>query len=263
MKVKASSLCSYVYCPRSVYLSEYVGVIPPVDYLFVCGLLGHEVRKRLWLRQMSLVSEVYDAGDLGFMLRSALEAVLGEVSAEYRGCFGDVDVGRCLMDIRSEVVSEISDLVDRVMLMVEDMCLTEALSRVTPKMVDFQASSDRLNLCGCVDLVMEDSGLMYPVEVKTCRPSDTVWEGDRLQVCAYGMLLEDVLGVGEVRHGFVLYTHVNERRPVVFNSKLRRKVLDTVKLVEDVLGGRLPEICPHGNGRKCESCRFAEQCYEI
>lgn len=30
-----------------------------------------------------------------------------------------------------------------------------------------------------------------PVKIKTGKPSESVWEGDRLQICAYTMLLEE------------------------------------------------------------------------
>lgn len=52
-------------------------------------------------------------------------------------------------------------------------------------------------------------------------------------------------------------------RPVMYTDSLRKSVMDTRDSVFGLLEGAVPDICPHGNGKKCESCGYAKRCYEI
>jgi len=46
-------------------------------------------------------------------------------------------------------------------------------------------------------------------------------------------------------------------------EKLRREVINTRDSIIEILQGKIPEICPHGSGKKCEACGYRERCYEI
>lgn len=85
-----------------------------------------------------------------------------------------------------------------------------------------------------------------------------------MQTCAYAMLLEDKFQLKEpILFGFVEYTKAQEKRPVMTTEKLRRKVIEARDEIIDIFHGNIPEICPHGNGKKCQSCCYRGQCYEI
>ena len=53
------------------------------------------------------------------------------------------------------------------------------------------------------------------------------------------------------------------KRPVMTTEQLMRRVINARDNIIEILGGRVPEICPHGSGKKCEACGFRERCYEI
>ena len=63
------------------------------------------------------------------------------------------------------------------------------VSRPTPVL-----RSARYGLTGRPDYLVEEGGRVVPVEVKPRRRSDTPWPRDVLQLAAYCLLVEDVLG---------------------------------------------------------------------
>ena len=262
MKVTVSSLNGYAFCPRSVYLSDFLFVAPVNDSEKVRGFVGHGIRKELFLRQKGFIGKVHDAAEIGVLLRSELVDIVDRAPLVYAKKFPGVSLKACVSETASEVLDEVTLLLERLSCMSRDMGFDKAFGSLTPWEIDFPVSSDAIGLTGRIDLVMKGKNY-YPLELKTCSPSDTLWEGDRLQVCAYSMLLEDALEIKNIPHGFVEYTRIHERRPVVNTEKLREKVFETRDAVLDVMGGTMPDICPHGNGRKCASCGFAERCYEM
>ena len=258
MKVAVSVLCSYSFCPRSVYLSEVLGLEPDSVADLEKGLFGHELRKTLIAKQMSLLGTVDDAVGLVSVLRDVLECSFEGIWKNYSSIRKEDAEA-----VRSEVLADLGALAERLSYIAEDIGFDAALRRMSPWRVDYPVSSGKLRLCGRIDKVMKES-FYYPVEIKTCSPPESVWEGDKIQVCAYALLLEeDVQAEKKIPYGFVEYARIPEMRPVMNTDGLRKKVSDTRDEVFKILEGYTPDICPHGNGRKCESCGLSKRCYEI
>jgi len=259
MKVNVSSLSELEFCPRSVYLRHVLELKPKLTPPLVRGLVGHAVRKELSLRQVRILKKA--AGDSGLLslVEEEFSRIAAEVPLIYREKLGGVAVEQVLHEIRCEIESEMKMLCSTLEALVEEHGVVSAVKLLTPWKVEYPLKSDAVGFSGVVDKVMPP---LVPVEIKTGRVGEGVWEGDRLQLCAYGMLLEGEFGV-EVPYGFVEYTRVQEQRPVLFTERLRRRVLEARECVVDILSGYVPEVCPHGSGRKCGSCGFSDVCYTI
>jgi len=158
-------------------------------------------------------------------------------------------------------LGELAVLGDELKALVGDLGLKGALGYVTPWRTEYSVKSEALNLSGRVDKVMRRDTIV-PVEVKTGSASEYGWEGDRIQLCAYGMLLEEKFSE-KIPHGLIEYTRVQESRPVLFTEKLRRQVIYARDGVEAVLRGEVPDVCPHGQPKKCGACDLKDECYRI
>lgn len=258
MKVAVSILSSYSFCPRSVYLSEVLGLEPDSLAEMQKGVFGQDVRKRLIEKQIALLGDVGDIPSLISSLREELERIFESIHGNYPLVSSEEAA-----KVKSEVVTDLGAFSERLSYIAEDIGLDKALRKMTPWKVDYPVSSEKLGLCGRIDKVMKES-IYYPVEIKTCSPPESVWDGDRLQVCAYGLLLEEDLALKKrIPYGFVEYARIPEMRPVMYTDSLRKSVKDTRDNVCALLEGIVPDICPHGNGRKCESCGYSKRCYEI
>jgi len=120
--------------------------------------------------------------------------------------------------------------------------------------------SDRLGLYGIADVVETRSApdgktIPYPVEYKRGKPK--IDDCDRVQLCAQGLCLEEMLGVS-VPEGAIFYGKPRRRERVIFDEPLRDKVLRTAMAVRDmVASGQTP---PAESGPHCRGCSLSGIC---
>ncbi|MEA3255295.1 MAG: CRISPR-associated protein Cas4 [Candidatus Altiarchaeota archaeon] len=263
MKIHVSSINQYMFCPRSVYLSGVLQLEPQPSVERVKGLLGHAIRKELSLRQSRILGKIHDVDALNETLLNELENVLEDVPYIYKDLLEGFEVKGFISELRPELLDEIEILKSRLEIMIDETGLEDSLERITPWRVEYPVKSDKLKFSGRIDKVMREENY-FPVEIKTGNPGNGVWMGDRLQTCAYSMLLEENLGLEKIiPFGFVEYTRVQEKRPVLNTEQLRRRVLAVRDEVIEILDGKDPGVCPHGSEKKCKVCGFKEKCYEV
>ncbi|MCB2188428.1 MAG: CRISPR-associated protein Cas4 [Deltaproteobacteria bacterium] len=95
----------------------------------------------------------------------------------------------------------------------------------------------------------------FPVEYKRGRLRDR--EADRLQLCAQGMCLEEMLGL-EVPAGALYHGVSHQREEVVFTATLRNRVAEVTGEIRAMLqSGRTP---PPRSGPHCRSCSLVQVC---
>ncbi len=125
--------------------------------------------------------------------------------------------------------------------------------------------SDELGLRGEVDMVItttaaEQLGLasLIPVDFK-----ESKIDGDhfKLQLAAYGMMLESQRGIG-VTHGFLYMIPLRRAERVEIDKRLRRKVENAVRDMQAMFHSeRLPEPTPHLS--RCAVCEFRRFCNDV
>ncbi|MFH1787853.1 MAG: CRISPR-associated protein Cas4 [Candidatus Altiarchaeota archaeon] len=260
--IHVSNLSRYEFCPRTIYLKDVAGLTPAPSVEKEKGLVGHAIRKELSLRQAKVVGKISDAGELESFLLDELELILSDAPHIYREKLEVLDYDRYASELRPEIKREIKVLTKHLKAFIDEAGLKKAIKMITPVKVEYIIRSDELGLSGKIDKLMEDDGKMIPVEIKTGKVGEGVWTGDRIQVCGYVLLAEQEFGK-HIPYGYVEYTRLCEKKPVLATEKLRRQVLEVRDKVADILNGAVPEICPHGSGKKCESCGLKEECYSI
>ena len=262
-RIHVSSINHYAFCPRGVYLSDVLLIEPRPSVERSKGLVGHAIRKEFSLRQSRILGKISAPAEIEDALLTELENILKDVPYIYKDLLEGINTCEYLLEIRPELLNEIKVMGEKLEIMVDEIGIEDSLRRITPWRVEYSIRSNRLKFSGRIDKVMKEDGY-FPVEIKTGTPGNGVWEGDRLQTCAYCMLLEEKLRLKKViPFGFVEYTKVQEKRPVMNTEQLRRRVINARDGVIEILNGKIPDICPHGSGKKCESCGFKEKCYEI
>jgi CRISPR-associated protein Cas4 len=259
MKVNVSSLREYEFCPRAVYLKDILKLESETTPEQARGLVGHALRKELSLRQAKILKKIKDKEQLKTTMRDELENIIIEIPYIYKEKLKGVNIQELMPEIIVEIESEINTMQHRLENLIEQHGLKQALQQVTPSKVEYGMQSDTLGLTGIVDKIMQP---LTPVEIKTGKTGDGVWEGDRLQLAAYAMLLEEKHSQ-QIQQGLVEYTRIQEQRPVQITEKLRRKVIQTRDQITEIRAGSIPEICPHGNGKKCDKCTLKNKCYKI
>ena len=115
-----------------------------------------------------------------------------------------------------------------------------------------------LGLTGKLDLLEYDKavGCYTPVEYKRGKPKPEDW--DRIQLCAQGLCLEEMLETS-VSIGALWYWQTRHREVVELNCALRDKTLAVIKAVRDLFD---KNITPAGTDRKrrCKACSLKDLC---
>jgi CRISPR-associated exonuclease Cas4 len=123
--------------------------------------------------------------------------------------------------------------------------------------------SVRLGLFGKADVVefrpAHDDGrasIPFPVEYKRGRPKSH--DADRVQLCAQGLCLEEMLGVA-VPAGALFYGKTRRREDVSFDRALRELTEHAARRLHDLLAsGRTPPAIY--DEKKCDRCSLIGQC---
>lgn len=116
--------------------------------------------------------------------------------------------------------------------------------------VEFRRSPDGITLSG-----REGLWLPYPVEYKRGSPKTN--DADRLQLCAQGMCLEDMLCC-VIPEGAVFYGETRRREVVAFTEELRGIVREVLEEMHELYRRRYtPKVKP---GKSCNACSLRDIC---
>ncbi|WP_218080766.1 CRISPR-associated protein Cas4 [Anthocerotibacter panamensis] len=110
-------------------------------------------------------------------------------------------------------------------------------------------------LIGKADLIERHAGVWVPVEYK--RGTKGEWGNDRIQVCAQGLCLEEMLGV-TVPNGAVYYAATGRRETFSLDLTLRTRTVEVIALVRELLRtGQEPlaRVMP-----RCKGCSLYDAC---
>lgn len=95
----------------------------------------------------------------------------------------------------------------------------------------------------------------YPVEYKRGSPKST--DADRLQLCAQGICLEEMLCC-DVPEGALFYGETRRRETVIFTDALREQVRCCLKDMHELYSRRhTPKVKPN---KSCNACSLRELC---
>gem|GEM_PF-1262045 len=265
--VYASDLSVYAFCSRKIYLSRVLGLGEKPNEQMYRGMIEHNLRKDLSLRYSRILSQVSEPKEIGAVVDREIDSIISGFPSKHRGLVNQapdgVDFNMLLHELVAGLHEEKPALKRKFEFMVEEAGLKGAIEEVTPWRRGYLLGSKRLGFSGKIDKVLRRKNSYLPVEVKTGEVPSSVWWGDRLQLTAYSLLLEEEFDCVDVLFSIVEFTRTLERRPVRITQRLRSEVLEVRDDIIRILEGFVPEVCCHGNRNKCGSCSLRAECYSI
>lgn len=128
-------------------------------------------------------------------------------------------------------------------------------------MYSYQLKDPQLDLIGVCDKIEIIDGKYYPVSIKNkIPPLKGVWNPDAVELVANAILIEEEFDT-EVFVGFIHYTKINEKRPVIMDVTLRRQLFDVINEVKEITENKkYPKV--KINEKKCRHCQYFEKCSE-
>src|SRR5659263_681891 len=117
--------------------------------------------------------------------------------------------------------------------------------------------STKSELTGCPYRMAKINDTFIPSVIKTGKmPENGVWQGARLQLTAYSILVEEKYN-SIIEKGFVEYARWGIVRPVVIKRNERRKVLQVKERIKKIQEGFMPE---RPDDSPCQYCGFVGIC---
>ena len=130
---------------------------------------------------------------------------------------------------------------------------TDLWQRVPQTLVDHQ-----LGLVGKPDYVMKTrQGSLIPVEVKTGNTPDTPYDSHKLQLMAYGLLIQSNYAQTP-EYGLLHYPDKDFR--VNFTPELETQLVETLEEIRQIEKQDEVPARSHASSARCRSCGYREIC---
>ncbi|MGC9517856.1 MAG: CRISPR-associated protein Cas4 [Methanomicrobiales archaeon] len=264
--ISVSSISEYIYCPMKLYLRHSLEEAPKTKQM-IGGKINHDIKQEFqelikrdfWLIKKEMeIKEIFNIiyNNIFPLLERSLKNYpdlehleKSDIQNIFKKLINQLKVESCFMALK------IKNYMD-----VNEKDANQIMEQIfPPTIMEYKIEDRDIGIRGIIDKIEVFEGIYYPVEFKSGKaPIKGVWESDKLQIAAYGVLIEKEFDT-EVLVGFVEYLNIKERRPVVLNSKLRKKLFNTIKEMNGMFYENIvPELDLNFN--KCQICDYSDYC---
>ncbi len=268
--ISVTTLTSYLYCPRKLYLEKIQGYVEIPKDILVKGAVKHRVFDELTNREESIVSGILD----GFDWSKTLEHYKDNFSQILRRAVlkssRQIKIAQLNpMSVFNEFLSFFHKEAETRAQYVFDFMQKNKLygpelwNKLTPKIKsEYKVSSVFLDLSGKIDLVEVYKDQLIPIEIKSgTPPKQGAWENHKVQLAAYAMLLEDKFNIA-IKEGIINYVDADQKVIIPINPFLKDQVKDLIKSVRILLKSKkIPDIVDNEN--KCKVCGLRQKCHSL
>jgi len=268
--VTATQLSSYLYCPRKLFLSNVLLVKEPLKQEMIKGTLWHETHELINNTEEKIVCSIKTKNyqEIFDLYRRQYSKLLRNAIIKRKSELKEFNIS--LLDIFTDYWSSFEEEAKEHALNVvkfiskHEVYGKELWEKLTPKILSEQYfKSTKLKLSGIIDVLEMhdiDGKITYvPIELKTGKyPDKGMWEGHKIQLAAYMLLLED--DGKPVNEAAIKYRGA-EKRILQMNTFLKEEVLDLVDKTDKILTSLEPPDYTD-NKNKCKSCSVKETCYD-
>ncbi len=239
--IRVSDITIYHKCPRMCFFTN------KGHNLIKEGTPGY--LEGIILKELALVYDLaFNSEDKLSVLNLELDRILKEIPVIYRNELGSIDdemLAEAVTDVRSCLPVICSNLSSYNDFFAGELSHNETLQ------------SGKFGLTGSPDRLIRTEDELMPSIIKTGNmPLNGVWKGDRLQLTAYAVLVEEKYDI-QVRRGFVEYARSGMVREAAIRRHERRNVLQILEKIKKIQNGIMPE---KPKDAPCEYCGFTGIC---
>jgi CRISPR-associated exonuclease Cas4 len=264
--LKVSEISEFIYCPAKLYLKHTMGFEVQNNEI-ITGKVIHEVRRafeEIIKHNIWNIKKDMETAEIQKIILHGVPEFIDELQVKYIDSYKahQENLIKFFHELKEDLIIEASLNVLKIKKLMKTtkkhgMEISEML--FPQSLLEFSLESEELNLKGKVDKIEIINGIYYPVEIKTSFPPlKGTWLSDSLQIAAYAALIDYELNK-EVLVGFVYYTKICERRPVVINSILHNKLFQVLDSINTMFEKEeIPEF--KLNKKKCEKCEYMGIC---
>ena len=260
-----TDLCDYSWCPYSLYLRKVQHIRPPPTASMVRGTIIHAMKEQcnrtepvIAAHEIPPTATLADIQEILFRNAYAhAKNALVKLRRPYEDAGGDAL--ELLAELKTEARYDSLIKAATFKKACASMPYETALEMAFPtRSAELPLHDKGIGLRGRIDAVEEPQpGVMIPVDYKTGAFSGEVTDQQRLQIGAYTILIERVLGCSSPL-GLIVYTGFGVTVPVVPGERGRQQVYESLEAAKKlVLSKKEPE---KKEGKRCSGCIYAPYC---
>ncbi|MBN1644514.1 CRISPR-associated protein Cas4 [Candidatus Woesearchaeota archaeon] len=268
--ISVTTLISYLYCPRKLYLEKIKGYVEIPKDILVKGAVKHRVFDELTNVEDSIVSAISSGFDWDKILhhysshfsrilrRSVLKSARQIKMANLNPMSVFNEFSPFFNKEAETRAKYVFDFIQK-----NNVYGSELWDSLIPKIKsEYKVSSVLLDLSGKIDRIEIYKNQLIPIEIKSGRPpKEGAWENHKVQLAAYALLLEDKFGV-RIKEGIINYVDSGQKVSIAINPFLKEQVKDLIKKVKVLLESKdIPDIAQNKN--KCAVCGLRERCHSL
>lgn len=267
--LSVTDLCSYLYCPRKVYLQKVLKLKAPPKDVTTRGSVHHRFFDKLNQIDKEIIISIKPDQDLNQIIelyQTRYQEIIQETIKESQKEIEEVklDPETLSKELLPKGIILSKQKSEEIYIYIQKYKVYgEALWNIIPKfLTELEVSSEELGIRGIIDKVeiLENQNYL-PYELKTGSiPINGVWPNHKIQILAYIMLLNSKFNTN-ITEGIVHYLDKDEKRLIKTNPFSEIKVKELIQEVNKLISSKkIPE--PVKNENKCKSCGFKEECYK-
>lgn len=263
-----TTITSYLYCKRKLFLNKVLGFREPIRPPLVKGSIRHETHDLINKKEEDIVTNIKE---------KTTKEQLYETYKQHHS-----EILREVIRNNKENLKKLELKPNEIFKKTWPLILKESLTRakrthefmqthliygkqlwekLTPKIQsEIKISSPELNLKGIIDQIEIYETGVVPIELKTgsC-PKEGVWDNHRIQAGAYALLAEEHFQK-EIKEAFVVYLDHAERRHIPINIFLKNEIKELIQKTNNLLNNK--EIPTYEkNKNKCRNCGLSKICH--
>ncbi len=256
--INVTDIVSYLYCPRKLYLKLVKGIKEPPNKKMISGFLKHKIFDLFNKNERVIVSSIKEnlkKEQIIALYNHHLTNLTLKLTKTYSNMIKTFDIKP------EDLLKETLDFSQKEILL-RTNSIKNALNlgffgkdlwrNLKPKyLTEFEIISYNLGLKGRIDRIKFDETIQ-PYEIKT---RDKIYEGDKLQLAAYSLLIEEEFGK-KVEKG-IIETKIKQEE-IEISEQDKKKVLEILEKIRNMTSAPFPK-----NFNKCRSCSLRKQCFEI
>ncbi|MBI3033227.1 CRISPR-associated protein Cas4 [Candidatus Woesearchaeota archaeon] len=258
-----TSLLTYVYCPRKLFLEKALFLEKPSKPELLIGAIKHTFFQYIVNALQELVLQIQETTVIKDLLRAhyynLLDTILKRYAVDSKAqALDEVKLHQELVEILTMQVSFFTDLIEENIH--QHHCYGQALwDTFNPRFrTEVYLASKQLQLKGKIDVLLQTPDLAVPIELKFSH-APILYQGHHIQVAAYIMLLQDA-GYPS-GYGTVYFPQLNVKENISLNPFLKYDIERLVAKIHALISeNSLPSYC--NNKAKCNGCEYRIRCYD-
>lgn len=265
--LNVTDLSEYLFCPRKLYLKKVKGIKEPIKRCITKGSIIHHAYNFVYRGQPSVIKFISKGTSKEEVKRAFISLYYQALSRAIRHNRNDlkglgIDPFLMFQSIWPSFIEEANESSDSIISLAGQLNaygdeLWDSITKVVP---EEQLISENLGLVGRADKIEAKEEGLSIVEVKTGKPPEKgVWESQEIQAGAYIMMAKERFGEKVSNEGFIEYVESKERRAVILDDMLEKKIKTVIEAVKDIISKNF--IPKAEESQKCSSCGLRDICF--